>query len=66
MKVEIRSLRGNANYTIRPKQSVTYDYTTSPDPGAWTATGRSEDLNIIIKGGARSTYGNYIQRRTTV
>ena len=64
MKVEIRSLRGNANYTILPKQSVTYDYTTSPDPGAWTATGRSEDLNIIIKGGARSTYGNYIQRVT--
>ena len=64
MKVEIRSLRGNANYTIRPKQSVTYDYTTSPDPGAWTATGRSEDLNITIKGGARSAYGNYIQRRT--
>lgn len=64
MKVEIRSLRGNANYTIRPKQSVTYNYTTSPDPGAWTATGRSEDLNIIIKGGARSPYGNYIQRGT--
>ena len=64
MRVEIRSLRGNANYTIKPKQSVTYDYTTSPDPGAWTATGRSEDLNIIIKGGARSAYGNYIQRIT--
>jgi len=65
MKVEIRSLRGNANYTIRPKQSVTYDYTTSPDPGAWTATGRSEDLNITIKGGARSAYGNYILRNTS-
>jgi hypothetical protein len=64
MKVEIRSLRGNANYTILPRQSVTYDYTTSPDPGAWTATGRSEDLNITIKGGARSPYGNYIQRKT--
>ena len=64
MVVEIRSLRGNANYTISPKQSVTYDYTTSPDPGAWTATGRSEDLNILIKGGARSAYGNYIQRVT--
>ena len=64
MKVEIRSLRGNANYTILPKQSVTYDYTTSPNPGAWTSTGRSEDLNITIKGGARSTYGNYIQRVT--
>ena len=65
MKVEIRSLRGNANYTILSRQSVTYDYTTSPDPGAWTATGRSEDLDITIKGGARSPYGNYIQRRTS-
>ena len=64
MTVEIRSLRGNANYTVSPRQSVTYDYTTSPDPGAWTATGRSEDLNIKIKGGARSPYGNYIQRGT--
>lgn len=64
MKVEIRSLRGNANYIIKPKQSVTYDYTTSPDPGAWTATGRSEDLNITIKGGARSAFGNFIQRNT--
>ena len=64
MKVEIRSLRGNANYTVSPRQSVTYDYTTSPDPGAWTATGKSEDLNVIIKGGARSPYGNYIQRST--
>jgi hypothetical protein len=64
MKVEIRSLRGNANYTISPRQSITYDYTTSPDPGAWTATGKSEDLSITIKGGARSPYGNYIQRKT--
>jgi len=64
MIVEIRSLRGNANYTVRPRQSITYDYTTSPDPGAWTATGRSEDLSIKIKGGARSPYGNYIQRST--
>jgi len=64
MVVEIRSLRGNANYTVKPRQSVTYDYTTSPDPGAWTATGRSEDLSIKIKGGARSPYGNYIQRGT--
>ena len=64
MTVEIRSLRGNANYIVSPRQSVTYDYTTSPDPGAWTATGRSEDLNIKIKGGARSPYGNYIQRGT--
>jgi hypothetical protein len=65
MKVEIRSLRGNANYTIKPKEFITYDYTTSPDPGSWTATGLSEDLNITIKGGARSSYGNYIQRITS-
>jgi hypothetical protein len=64
MEVEIRSLRGNANYTISPRQSITYDYSTSPDPGAWTSTGKSEDLNITIKGGARSAYGNYIQRKT--
>ena len=64
MEVDIRSLRGNANYLIRPGQSVTYDYSTSPDPGAWTATGKSADLNITVKGGARSAYGNYVQRNT--
>ena len=65
MKVELRSLRGNANYTIGAKQSITYDYTTSPDPGAWTATGRSEDLTINIKGGSKSAYGNFVQRTTS-
>jgi hypothetical protein len=65
MQVEIRSLRGNANYLIKPKTSLTYDYTKAPQPGAWTADGKSEDLNIIIKGGANSTYGNYIQRVTS-
>ena len=65
MEVLIRSTRGNANYTIEGKQSITYDYGTSPDQGAWSATGKSDDLNITIKGGARSTYGNYVQRRTT-
>jgi hypothetical protein len=64
MEVDIRSLRGNANYRIAPGQSITYDYSTSPDPGAWTATGKSADLNVTIKGGARSAYGNYIQRST--
>jgi len=64
MEVLLRSTRGNATYRISPGQSVTYDYSTSPDPGAWTATGRSEDLNITIKGGARSAYGNYVQRVT--
>ncbi len=65
MKVELRSLRGNVNYTIGANQSITYDYTTSPDPGAWTATGRSEDLTINIKGGSKSTYGNFIQKSTS-
>jgi hypothetical protein len=65
MQVEIRSLRGNANYLIKPKESLTYDYTNSPEPGAWTAEGKSEDLNITIKGGAISAYGNYIQRITS-
>jgi hypothetical protein len=40
-------------------------YSTSPDPGAWTPTGKSADLNITIKGGARSAYGNYVQRNTS-
>lgn len=65
MQVEIRSLRGNANYLIKPKESLTYDYTNAPEPGAWTAEGKSADLNITIKGGANSTYGNYIQRVTS-
>lgn len=65
MEVDIRSNRGNANYKIAPKNSVTYDYSTSPDPGAWTSTGRSEDLKITIKGGSRSAYGNFVQRTTS-
>lgn len=56
MKVEIRSLRGNTNYIIEPQTSITYNYTTS--------TGRSEDLNITIKGGANNLLGNFIQRVT--
>jgi len=65
MKVELRSLRGNANYSIEANQSITYNYTTSPDPGAWTSTGRSEDLTITIKGGSKSSYGNFVQRTTS-
>lgn len=64
MEVDIRSLRGNANYIISPGQSITYDYSNSPTSGAWTSTGKSADLNITIKGGARSAYGNYIQKIT--
>lgn len=65
MKVEIRSLRGNANYNVNPGTSVTYEYTSTPDPGSWTSTGKSEDLNINIKGGANRPLGNLIQRVTT-
>jgi len=65
MEVQIRSTRGNADYKIAAGNSVTYDYSTSPDPGAWTSTGRSEDLTVTIKGGSRSAYGNFVQRTTT-
>ena len=65
MEVSIRSTRGNANYKIAAGTSITYDYSTSPDPGAWTSDGRSEDLSVTIKGGSRSTYGNFVQRTTT-
>ena len=62
MEVLIRSTRGNSNYIISAGDSVTYDYSTSPNPGAWTATGRSEDLNITIKGGSKNDYGNFLQK----
>ena len=65
MEVNLRSTRGNANYKIAARTSITYDYSTSPDPGAWTSDGRSEDLSITIKGGSRSAYGNFVQRTTS-
>jgi hypothetical protein len=65
MEVQIRSTRGNADYKIAAGNSVTYDYSTSPDPGAWTSNGRSEDLTVTIKGGSRSAYGNFVQRTTS-
>ena len=65
MEVDIRSTRGNANYKISAGNSITYDYSTSPDPGAWTSDGRSEDLTVTIKGGSNSTYGNFVQRTTS-
>ena len=65
MEVDLRSTRGNANYKIAARSSITYDYSTSPDPGAWTSNGRSEDLSITIKGGSRSAYGNFVQRTTS-
>ena len=64
MKAEIRSERGNQNYDIAPRASVTYNYVETANPGSWSTTGKSDPLNITIKGGAKNTYGNYIQRRT--
>ena len=57
MEVIIRSTRGNVNYTIASKASIAYDY-TNPN-------GKSADLNITVKGGSRSAYGNAVQRRTS-
>ena len=66
MEVEIRSERGNQNYIIAGKESITYDYTNNSfDPGAWISTNKSLPLNITIKGGSKSTYGNSIQRVTS-
>lgn len=65
MEVEIRSERGNQNYVIAGKESITYDYTNNSfDPGAWISTNKSSPLNITIKGGSKSTFGNSIQRVT--
>jgi hypothetical protein len=65
MEVEIRSERGNQNYTIAARESITYDYTNnSYDPGAWVSNNKSVPLNVTIKGGSKSTYGNSIQRVT--
>jgi len=65
MEVQILSTRGNVNYKISSGNSITYDYSTSPDPGAWTSDGRSEDLTVTIKGGSKNDYGNFVQRNTT-
>ena len=64
MKVEIRSRRGNNNYLVDSLDSFTYDYSNSPVTGAWSSTGISPDLNVTIKGGAKNTFGNFIQRTT--
>ena len=55
MEIQIRSLRGNINYKIDAGNTITYDYSSLT---------KSEDLTITIKGGARSSYGNFIQRTT--
>jgi len=57
MEVQIYSTRGNLNYQILPGDLITYDYKT--------LSGRSDDLTVTIKGGAKSTYGNFVQRTTS-
>ena len=57
MEVVIRSTRGNVDYRVAAKSSVSYDYTN--------LNGKSADLIITIKGGSRSAYGNAVQRRTS-
>jgi hypothetical protein len=64
MKVEIRSRRGSNNYLVDSLDSFNYDYSNSPITGAWSSTGISPDLDITIKGGAKSEFGNFIQRTT--
>lgn len=66
MTVEIRSERGNQNYSIAPRANVTYNYVETSNPGSWSTTGKSDPLNITIKGGAKNAYGNYIQRRSDI
>ena len=65
MEVEIRNRRGNINYVVDALSSLTYDYSNAYITGSWNTVGKSPDLNITIKGGAKSTYGNFVQRRTT-
>ena len=64
MKVEIRSRRGNNNYLVDSLDSFNYDYSNSPVTGGWSSTGISPELNVTIKGGAKSDFGNFIQRTT--
>ena len=56
MEVQIRSLRGNINYKIDARDTITYNYSSLI---------KSEDLTITIKGGGRSAYGNFVQRTTS-
>ena len=64
MEVQIRSRRGNNNYVVDALSTLNYDYSRSPVTGSWSSALKSPDLDIVIRGGARSTYGNHIQRRT--
>ena len=65
MEVQIRSRRGNINYLIDALDSITYNYSGAYITGSWNTVGSSPEVNVTIRGGARSTYGNFIQRRTT-
>ena len=64
MEIKIRSQRGSDNQKINPLSTFNYNYSNSNLTGSWNSVNKSSDLNITIKGGAKSTFGNFIQRRT--
>ena len=64
MEVQIRSQRGNSNHKIGALDTFNYTYSNSNLTGSWNSINKSPDVNVIIKGGAKSAFGNFIQRRT--
>ena len=62
MEVQIRSLRGNSDTIVDALSTFTYDYVGSPVTGSYVSKGKSPDLVVTIKGGARSSNGNQILR----
>jgi len=62
MEVQIRSLRGNSDTIVNALSTFTYDYVQSPVTGSYVSKGKSPDLVVTIKGGARSSKGNQILR----
>ncbi len=64
MEIQIRSQRGNSNHKIASLNNFNYTYSNSNLTGSWNSVGKSPDVNVTIKGGAKNTFGNFIQRRT--
>jgi hypothetical protein len=64
MEIQIRSQRGNSNHKISSLDTFNYNYSNSNLTGSWNSVGKSSDVNVTIKGGAKSSFGNFIQRRT--
>ena len=64
MEIQIRSQRGNSNHKISALNTYNYTYSNSNLTGSWNSVGKSPDINVTIKGGAKNTFGNFIQRRT--